>query len=184
PVVRRSSGGGAIVHHHEWTYCLVLPTQSQGRLRREPTLGYRWVHGAIVTAFAKLGVDVRAFRESSRVSNESAEPFLCFRRRTDEDLILAGYKVVGSAQRRGRHAWMQHGSVLWTASPFAPELPGVADLASVRLGAADFCDAFRKSLGDAMSWSWQPGDLSPQESDLAERWTTRRYAAATWTTRR
>ena len=55
-------------------------------------------------------------------------PFLCFQHQTPGDLLVAGHKVVGSAQRRPHGATMQHGSILLRRSPHAPALPGIADL--------------------------------------------------------
>lgn len=68
------------------------------------------------------------------------EPFLCFQRRSPGDLVLrakdeaslkpaAWHKILGSAQRRRYGAVLQHGSLLWARSEFAPELGGVTDLA-------------------------------------------------------
>jgi lipoyl(octanoyl) transferase len=59
----------------------------------------------------------------------AAQPFLCFSRGDARDVVLRGRKIVGSAQRRRKGAVLQHGSILLQASPFAPQLPGIVDLA-------------------------------------------------------
>jgi lipoate-protein ligase A len=54
---------------------------------------------------------------------------LCFLHHTPGDMLLAGLKVAGSAQRKLRGALLQHGSLLLRRSEFAPMLPGMDDLA-------------------------------------------------------
>jgi len=61
-------------------------------------------------------------------------PFLCFLRRSPGDILVQSRdgtietKIVGSAQRRGRGAVLQHGSILFAQSPYTPELPGLREL--------------------------------------------------------
>ncbi|RMF98770.1 MAG: hypothetical protein D6741_09165, partial [Planctomycetota bacterium] len=150
PVVRRPSGGGAILHDDEWTYSIALPSGHPMAAKRDAL--YRAVHDALVhvlnaagvPAYAhtsdrcplsqsdhQLGCAAAADGESpaeKAVSNPKA--FLCFQRHCPGDILIAGHKVVGSAHRRLRGSVLQHGSLLFRRSPFAPELPGIEDLSS------------------------------------------------------
>lgn len=123
PRVRRLSGGGAILHHHEWTYGLTVPKSHPLAVRPE-TL-YEAVHGWLIAALALCGVESR-MRGLTAVGTDA--DFLCFRRGDPRDVVVAGRKVIGSAQRRRRGAVLQHGSVLLTRSAFAPDLLGLRDL--------------------------------------------------------
>ncbi len=142
--VRRATGGGAILHDHELTYSLVMPmavsaTQARQRL-------YRDVHLAVVRSLADFGVRATPYRLDGRPDGQESA-FLCFQRRTDEDLIVSGYKIVGSAQRRSRGAVLQHGSVLLRASRYAPELPGVFELTSQQIDAMTLVGVVTGHLG-------------------------------------
>jgi lipoate-protein ligase A len=123
PRVRRLSGGGAILHDHEWTYACALPKGHPLTVRTEDL--YDIVHAAILRAFARLGIAAGVRGESNRQADAR---FLCFERGDARDILIAGRKVVGSAQRRRKGAVLQHGSVVLRTSSFAPHLPGVADL--------------------------------------------------------
>lgn len=155
PTVLRASGGGAIVHHHEWTYSIAAPV-GDNRIGAATEL-YDLVHDALVNGLRTLGWDARkwtsefgltnaAAEKSSlastlpdsrsiaqagcgqAVSNRSDAAFLCFQRRSCGDIVCGDYKVVGSAQRRLGKSVLQHGSILCSSSPHAPELLGLAEL--------------------------------------------------------
>ena len=123
PLVRRASGGGAIWHDREITYAVAIPAAHP--LARRPADLYRAVHAAIVDALVARGVPARRRGESE---GPPPRPFLCFADRDPEDVVVAGAKVVGSAQRRRAGAVLQQGSLLLARSATTPELPGLADL--------------------------------------------------------
>ncbi|HVJ85880.1 MAG TPA: hypothetical protein VM452_09570 [Caulifigura sp.] len=123
PQVRRLSGGGALLHHRELTYSVTLPDGHP--LADAPTLLYDQVHAALVSLLNALGAPARVRGEKLT----EPEPFLCFGRGDPRDIVLAGYKIVGSAQRRRKGAILQHGALLLERSPYAPEFPGLFDLA-------------------------------------------------------
>jgi lipoate-protein ligase A len=125
-VVRRLTGGGAILHHHEWTYsCAVGADHS---LSQTPSQIYEMVHERIIAGLAQIGVQAAALRGTNKASAEGE--FLCFGRGDSRDVVLQGRKIVGSAQRRRRGAVLQHGSLLLRRSEYAPQFPGVLDLAA------------------------------------------------------
>lgn len=162
PLVRRSSGGGAILHDRELTYSLALPTSHA--LAADPETLYRETHGLLVELLADLGL-AASLCERTLVPL-GGEPFLCFQRRSVGDVLIAGHKVCGSAQRRAKGAILQHGSLLVERSPAAPELSGLRELASRPLPSLD-------EIRDAWLTAWQ--------SRLAERGITVSAEAAPFT---
>jgi lipoate-protein ligase A len=144
-IVRRTTGGGAILHDRELTYSIALPS-THSLSRRAGDL-YGAVHQAIVEALAQLGVEARRLT-SVEAANQTAEPFLCFARRSSGDVLIADSKIAGSAQRRHKGAVLQHGSILFERSPFAPELPGICDLADRPVNIEDFLQRLKVVLSD------------------------------------
>jgi lipoyl(octanoyl) transferase len=122
PSVRRLSGGGALLHDREITYSIALPDGHP--LADAPTLLYDHVHAALVAMLNELGAPASVRGEKF----SEPEPFLCFGRGDPRDIVLSGFKIVGSAQRRRKGAILQHGALLLERSPHAPEVPGLFDL--------------------------------------------------------
>jgi lipoate-protein ligase A len=203
--VRRSSGGGAIMHHHELTYAIAWPIDPA--VRGQNLVLYRQVRDAIVGALASFGVDAVPFSQTpaSRMTRLGGshsgrdgsalvgEPFLCFQRRTADDLIVGGYKVLGSAQRKGKRAVLQHGSLLLAASPLAPQLPGLRELglpvvddyavesppAVVRIAAR-----LAESLSAILAVHWDSSDWTDHERSRQQFWVASRFANPKWSGRR
>ncbi len=147
PMVRRSSGGGAILHDRELTYSIVLP-QSHPLARRAELL-YQAMHATLIETLAELGIVATLCDGSPLVANSTpatTEPFLCFERHLHGDLLVGPHKVAGSAQRRHRGAVLQHGSVILARSKFAPELPGLADLAGHEISVDPLQEVWQKRL--------------------------------------
>lgn len=199
PCVRRATGGGAIVHDHELTYSVALPVANiQAGARHEL---YQQLHLAITRALAAFGVsavphrltaanDHRAVRgdqgvQSDRVMVDRPEPFLCFQRRTPEDLIVAGYKVLGSAQRRSRHAVLQHGSLLLQSSRWAPQLPGIRDLAPRSVSITQLSQQLVAVLAEVLELDrWEVEPLADHEQARAGKIESTRFADPQWLHRR
>lgn len=141
PCVRRLSGGGAILHDNELTYSCVLPASHP--TRHDPASLYGLMHARIIRTLTQSGVacglrsDLAATMEfaapddspENQKSGNPSEPFLCFLRQNANDIVhLSGVKIVGSAQRRRKGVTLQHGSILLSASPLTPRIPGIQQL--------------------------------------------------------
>lgn len=148
-LVRRATGGGAIVHHHDLTYALAIP-QASSTVGAAPAT-YAAVHAAMVEWLNEMGVAARQWEETYKLPTPGAPSaglskteFLCFHRRSSGDVVVGEHKVLGSAQRRGKAALLQHGSLLLATSQYAPSLVGLERMlpAGERLksgkGAAEF----------------------------------------------
>src|SRR4051794_37203306 len=103
PVVRRQTGGGAILHDRELTYSITLPASHP--FARQNLLLYRGAHQAFMGALCSNSLPhapVPKFQIREDVQKRSAitDPFLCFQRQAAGDVVLASWKILGSAQRR------------------------------------------------------------------------------------
>ncbi|MGV3486450.1 MAG: lipoate--protein ligase family protein [Planctomycetaceae bacterium] len=208
-VVRRATGGGAIVHDRELTYSLAVASSTR-RTGASAWL-YETVHQCVIDALDPLGIVAARHGLGPSITNVP-EPFLCFQRRTTADLVVGGYKILGSAQRRGAYGLLQHGSLLLAASPFAPELPGVIELGGrwdarlrgkSRISAGDFAvndpggepaawdllgtyliQAIVKRLARQMNSTPQRGALTAAEESLAVQLESDRFSRLDWTAKR
>lgn len=184
PIVRRASGGGAILHDRELTYSLALPSEFWPE-RRQTEL-YATVHDLLCRALAALGV-----RGANRFGQRGAgafapagEPFLCFERRTEHDVVLGDAKIAGSAQRKRRSAVLQHGSVLLGRSPFAPSLAGIEEASGVKLSPAQLVDAWLPLLAQALNLQCRSETRFAASHAAAIRLAAEGFAAASWLRRR
>ncbi|HBV62565.1 MAG TPA: lipoate--protein ligase family protein [Rhodopirellula sp.] len=182
--VRRTTGGGAIVHDQELTYSVTIPVPPGSAGPR--SVLYEQTHAAIAEALANFGAQAVPFRCTGLEppSESRNSQFLCFQRRTAEDLIVSGYKVLGSAQRKSRTAVLQHGSLLLCTSLYAPQIPGVSDLLSRPLNVEQLVPQIVANLSEKLGVDWQLGTLSDEEVYDAEQIRRERFDSPLWTTRR
>jgi lipoate-protein ligase A len=177
--VRRLSGGGAILHDRELTYSLAVPPSHP--LTRSPEQIYQAVHGSLFGCLREFGFD--AALVSSPAANDP-QPFLCFHRRALGDVVIGSHKIAGSAQRRWRGAVLQHGSILLAASPAAPELPGLNDLAGSPLAVDAFISLWRGVLPGVPTGELSGDELTVGERTRAAEIAASKYGQAAWTERR
>jgi lipoate-protein ligase A len=114
PWVRRPSGGRAVYHCSELTYSFV--SNHTGLLSRGSISSvYAWVAARLVDALKNLGVVVEAARGKGTQLREPSRPDLrrqpCFVAVSRSEIVYGGRKLVGSAQRRLRRSFLQHGAI-------------------------------------------------------------------------
>jgi lipoate-protein ligase A len=118
--VRRPTGGRAVYHAGpggELTYSVVAPIAAPG-FAGGLADAYRRIHTAIATGLARLGaaVELAPLRvtRKPRSPHERIRPTsrrACFAATVPWEIETEGRKLVGSAQRRCRRAFLQHGSI-------------------------------------------------------------------------
>lgn len=115
-VVRRPTGGRAILHAQEVTYAIVLPPQHP-LTKVGVAESYRVLSGGLLRGLALLGLEADLARKTTSGKtphSEASGAAACFDAPSWYELVVAGHKVVGSAQVRRKGALLQHGSVpLW-----------------------------------------------------------------------
>ncbi|MFZ1947648.1 MAG: hypothetical protein WAW06_08880 [bacterium] len=103
-IVRRPTGGRVVLHLEDLTYTVVMPRRDSDSVAAT----YNWVSGCLVEGLRALGARVETSRGSAaRLAR--AKP--CFLSASRNEIVSSGRKLVGSAQRVGRRALLQHGSI-------------------------------------------------------------------------
>lgn len=112
PWAVRPTGGRAIFHAEEWTYSLAA---SIGDPRWGGSLAeaYGRASELVLRSLLRLGVPAALVQPGRPESGgrERAQA-ACFAATARHEIVLAGRKLAGSAQRRGARALLQQGSVL------------------------------------------------------------------------
>jgi lipoate-protein ligase A len=192
-LVRRSTGGSAILHggpDTELTYSVVamsedLPTATDLHST------YHWIGAALASGLKSLGAPVEMV--PTRPSDPAAMPAFCFLRTGSYELEVGGRKIVGSAQRRRRGGFLQHGSVMLAADEAClrrvfpsdeDPLAGMTTLETVlghRPSFDETADALARGFRAAHQVELRPGGLDAEESELVSTLTRDKYATPSWT---
>lgn len=161
-LVRRPTGGRAILHDHELTYA-VIGTSPGPLFGSSLHDAYMTINRALLRFLAGLGIDADVSPGESR---EAAKSLVCFRSAGRHEIRVRGRKLVGSAQRRLRGVFLQHGSIL--AGPEHRRLVDYLDLdpsaralqaAELRAGTTDLQEQLGRTLA--------PSDLEKLGDELA-----------------
>jgi len=177
-IVRRPTGGGAICHIDELTFSVVTPPDHP--LARSSAAAYEVLHSAIVDALTSFGINASIRGE---VEERPPETFLCFERIISCDIVSGGLKLVGSAQRRTKDGFLQHGSIPIDRNPFAN--CGYLNLfAKERVSFDALRDSLLESFARRLDVTFTESEPTEEERRLAERLVAEKYANPEWTFRR
>ena len=155
-IVRRWTGGGVVLHGEDLTYSVIIPARHAffGRSSLEI---YSEVHDAIRRTFQLNGVEATlATAVAPKVSEH------CFANAVRADVISAGRKIAGAAQRRARLGLLHQGSIQHADLPqrFAADF------------ARTLCDRF------------EPKSLWPELITRAHTLADAKYGTVEWLARR
>ena len=109
-IVHRPTGGRAVLHDDELTYCVA----SNDSVCFGDTIyaNYKSVSEALCEGFNRLGIPAVLAPETRRVPTAiNGVDLPCFVSPSRYELTVKGRKIVGSAQRRLRRSFLQHGSM-------------------------------------------------------------------------
>lgn len=117
-VARRATGGKAVLHHREVTYSLVSNDRSLFPAWSIQET-YRKISAALQQGLALLGIDTTLAGSAvgQRRNHRSHHSHACFASAFHHEILFAGRKLVGSAQRRTLRGFLQHGSILLDFDP-------------------------------------------------------------------
>ena len=119
--VRRWTGGGIVPHGEDWTYSLIVP-RSDPFARVSAGESYRVIHELLGAAMRMQGVEAGVTPQAAPKVSQA-----CFENPAQYDLLSAGQKIAGAAQRRSKFGMLHQGSVQGVAMPagFAERLAGM-----------------------------------------------------------
>jgi lipoate-protein ligase A len=178
PVVVRPTGGRAVFHADEWTYAALVPLAHPllgGSLRASCRALVAWVAGSLEDAFGVVG-DAEGAPSTGPATPGALDRAACFGKSFGYELSVGRRKLMGSAQRRGRVALLQQGSLLVG--------PGQERLARYLRGPAGEADAAERALAAATTHlTALCGDRRPDLDAFERAFRTRGEALAGRTVR-
>jgi lipoate-protein ligase A len=186
-LVRRITGGRAMLHHMELTYCVVCGPEN--RLFKSGIQGaYSAISRCIVKALGDLGVKA-SFSTGRRCPQRSEA---CFHSATRYEVLVDGRKLVGSAQRRFKGGFLQHGSILFdvdetlTRSLFGEQVLDRMNWvrACAHIDKEEFKRVLIKRLEEGLKASFDKGLLTTGEAGFKEALIIKRYGTNEWNLKR
>jgi lipoyl(octanoyl) transferase len=193
--VRRITGGKAVLHHKELTYSIVsndalfFPLQDIGKI-------YKRIAQALVLGFRHLGIETRLAGEADSRNQMLRSPATsaCFAVSNHHEILWSGRKLVGSAQRRTKTAFLQHGSILLD---FEPELlagalgnlsfsglglkvASLAECLASRSEPEEVSSQLQRGFGEFFGVEFERTSLSIKQQQLAEELACTKYARLDW----
>lgn len=179
--VRRPTGGRAVYHAGpgaELTYSVAAPIGAPG-LGGGLADTYRRIHAAIAEGLAWLGAEVELAprARSAPGTRERIAPTsrrACFAATVPWEVESLGRKLVGSAQRRSRRAFLQHGSIplsgdqalldeIWPGSLEPERATNVSSAAGRSVELAELSSALVAALSESLRVAIEPAALSDAE---------------------
>jgi lipoate-protein ligase A len=158
PFIRRYTGGGLVDHARDVTYTVVLP-RSHPWMELSAPESYCIIHRGVQAALAACGIVSELTPQASATESEA-----CFQKPVRFDVMAAGSKLSGAAQRRTREGLLHQGSIL------LPDPARNDDLRHI------FVEAFSRHLDLVI----KPGELTAEESRRADDLEYSRYATEDW----
>ena len=124
--VRRMTGGGVVPHGEDITYTISAPI-AHPLAQLSARESYQQVHGVVARWLATLGVEAGLAPAGGDRGNG-----VCFESPVEADVLAAGRKLAGAAQRRTREGLLIQGSIQGVPREWAAQLPGAFGCVATR----------------------------------------------------
>lgn len=106
-IVRRMTGGKLVLHHQEVTYCVC--SSDVGLFSPKLMGSYRSISEALMCGLKRMGIPCSLAEETPAFYVRGRLP--CFSHPARNEIEVEGKKIVGSAQKRTKSRFIQHGSI-------------------------------------------------------------------------
>ncbi|MBI5682989.1 MAG: lipoate--protein ligase family protein [Deltaproteobacteria bacterium] len=182
PIVRRVTGGRAVLHDVELTYSVVT---NDAELLEKGIIGaYKVVSRCIVDALMDLGLDACIMdARDKRFASKGKTKESCFDFVSRYEITINGRKIIGSAQKRLKNAFLQHGSIIMDVNKDlqmsifdttdASMIDGINSYIDV--DADSVIESILKRFGETMDVKLINGRLTDFEFALKEGLTASKY---------
>ena len=199
PFVRRITGGGVVFHGCDITFSIVFP-KSLASEASSALSSYKLFNEIFSRALGGLGLELSLLSVEGGAKVPPADSRnICFAEPTVYDVLYGGKKLIGNAQRRKKDWVLNHGSMMFD-SGYREMVQLVANAGDARAFFEKNCTSFdeiaphltREAVIEAvtqqlaidMNTKVEPGELSEEESLLADKLAREKYPTDDWNFRR
>lgn len=188
PVIRRITGGSAMLHGRDLSYSCTASTDLapfSGGLSKN----YMTLSSVLAEALRTAGIENSIASERPRATGS---PW-CHATLSYGDILVNGNKCVGSAQKRYRGYFFQHGSVFPPYVMNGKEIDSLSGSGEIRIGCgeteckkvynvtvADLKNAIKISFENLIHMRLITEDPSDFELSLAQKLRDEKYSARGW----
>lgn len=193
-IVRRLTGGRAVLHYKELTYSVVGRCY-KGLFASSILETYRHISAALISGFNQINVPAQLVNphldRKSSFPNHSNKP--CFFSASKYELAYQGKKLVGSAQKRLKNSFLQHGSILLEVdldqlmgatgvdkSSSDASLIALNEVLGYKIGLNDLIEVLIEGVERYFSIKLIEGKLSNIELELAMKLYREKYSQSWW----
>lgn len=191
PVIRRITGGRGLLHEHELTYAVISSTSDPhfcGGIKGT----FQAIATGLLEGLSQLSVEAALHIPVRAIQREDRNP-LCFDTAGWYEITAQGKKLIGSAQRRWKSHFLQHGSLILKKSEEAPDATtpfpnclrsenqiSLAELMTPLCSYTSLVQALIQGFENTLSIKLKPGTLSPYEQEIMNRLLREKYGRREW----
>jgi lipoate-protein ligase A len=200
--VRRPTGGKSVLHDQELTYSVVA-RMDHPLFPKDLHRCFLVISQALILGLNYLGIEGQVFGSASskkRMRLSEVSPS-CFASAMGFEIGVDGKKLIGSAQRRWRDGFLQHGSILCRFEPrqlfnllkfydeaertraAAKAAKTVTSLSSILQDQPDMRrikEALIRGFEEALKVRLMPSQLTPPEWDMVRNLARGKYGTDAW----
>jgi len=205
-VVRRITGGRVVLHENEITYSLCASVKEYPELGENINETYRKISFALLESLKTLrvfGEWVKPKRERIPITENSDLSKPCFMSNSRYEITVEGKKIIGSAQRREKNSFIQHGSIpLGKGKVSLPDLlseennrermkedlegksTNLENFLKRKVGYEEVISALRKGFCDFFEIEMVEKDPTQEEIETAQVLREKKYLTTEWNFRK
>ncbi|MGB1249343.1 MAG: lipoate--protein ligase family protein [Candidatus Promineifilaceae bacterium] len=200
-IVRRATGGRTVLHADELTYSIAIP-QTDPRAKGGVLQSYQRLSLGLQAGLTLAGLAPQRAQKDSAVSvpNDAA----CFNTASVYELLVAGRKLIGSAQMRSRGLVLQHGSLplrgditrlidglnldagqrLAAKQRLLAQAITLSEAMGCEINSADLVTHLTNGFASALNIDFVSSQLSDDEQAHAAQIRAQKFANLAWTYRK
>jgi lipoate-protein ligase A len=188
-IVRRMTGGKMVLHHQEVTYCIC--SSDVGIFSPTLVQSYRAISEALMRGLMRMGIRCTLAGETPSFYARGSLP--CFSHPARNEIEVDGKKIVGSAQKRTKDRFIQHGSIplikneglLKAVSQIdrfqsTVRMTSLSELRGEEVSFSDVVDHLAAGIAEYFGVSYRRKAFSPKEMDAITKIREERYANPEW----
>lgn len=200
PIVRRITGGRAVLHDQEVTYSVVISKESSF-FSTSILQAYRVLGNGLIQGCKILGIGAQMVSRSVKPHSQDGfdkDKFpICFTAPSWYEIVVAGKKLIGSAQRRLEGALLQQGSILMKFNPeplaavlrfkskkvlkeLTNRITSIKDLLKEEISYQQVMSAMMRGFEQGCGITFQEADLTPLEWKVAYQLYRMKYSKEAW----